>query len=999
DFLYFLDRYEKKINDESVKNTIIDLYRFLMSMPDPWGWADAAHSKDFDADQYLDFAKEYIVSDILYAREYYKQYTKALEDSGLKTEAEKSKDDISFADDLLAEILKDVSSGCKYIAQSKHRVANCGRSDAYLEIKERIKPCRDYAKKCIGDAKKFATLIDKEKLEKEYNLTASVLEICFNLVKKFSDIYAQKKAEENVVDFSDVEHLALKILQNEIARDEYREKFEYVFIDEYQDVNSLQEAIVQSLVRENNLFMVGDVKQSIYQFRLAEPQLFINHYHDYKKLRKSTDKAIDLNTNFRSKASVIDTVNHMFNSLMTETSCGIDYDEDAQLVKGSAYDGDINYPVKLEVLDSDNSEVDEIIAELKNTEKEAAHAVSVIKKYYNSPIYDDKKKCVRNLDYRDMVILLRTAKNRGEIFYKALVDADIPVYFDRGEGFFETIEIEILLNILRIVCNKKQDIPLLSVLSCPIFGFTADELAEIRLAHKDGSFNEAFFDGECQSEKQANFINMLNSLAKDVKAMPLASFINSLMLKTGYMDYCSALNGGDQRLANLKILVDKAGDYEKNNLNGLAGFISFVEMLKSRKNVDMGQAKAISESMNCVRIMTIHKSKGLEFPFVLVAGISSGARRGSKQNSLVTYHKDFGAAIKIVNPAANTFANTSLLTILKAKNEADDRAEAIRLLYVAMTRAKDILVFTAYNKIDENALNEYKMLIPSDRVNASDYFKMVYPLMPHSDIHLLDQGVIASSIAEGVSLSKEFEEKVQNISCEDEKISSIIDYPYFAESNKHKRKYSVSEIAEESRTGIMHKDLVIGDDDIIIACEVPEFAMRGDHKLSATEKGTAYHTVMEHIPFEESYNNIDAIKNLIADLNAKHILSDAESKCVDPKRIKAFFETDIGKRAMKAEKLYKEAPFTMKHHYDDSDVLVQGTIDCYFEEDGELVLVDYKSNYIDLENKEEAYKHLQENYLPQLKLYKEALEKICLKKVKQSALYLFGTGEVIEIKE
>ncbi len=1003
EFLDFIDCYEERPGDKTIRDMISSLHNFLMSMPDPWAWLDnAVNFGDKNVDKYLSFAKTEILSLLKDARQYYQNVVDMLINANCLKESEKAKADVAYVDTHISEIELDTIKGFESLLNDKHRAVTIRNQSAeYLAIAESVKGIRTNVNACLKDAKALAEGLNKETLLKECEKLAPVLKIYAKLVKRFDEIYKLKKNLEKNMDFADIEHYALAILQNDLVSSEYREKFKYVFIDEYQDTNSVQEALIKKVVSEHNLFMVGDVKQCIYKFRLSEPELFVSHYNDYKSNKDPNNRVIDLNKNFRSKESIINVVNEVFSKIMNEKSCGIIYDDAAKLVKGTKYSGPISYDPAMFILNSqDENEIDNAISEFRKNEFAAAHAVSIIQKYYNKEIYDDKKEIKRPLEYKDMVVLLPAVRNVGEIYYKAFLDANIPVYLDRGEGYFDTLEIEVFLNLLRIINNRKQDIPLLSVLTYPVFGFSSEDLARVRIAFPEGSFSEAFFKYAETNEKAASFVEKLNLFSTESKILPLADFIFKLLLSTGYADFELAKNGGEQRLANLKALVDKAEKFEENNLSGLAGFIDFVEMLSRNKaKIDIGQAKTINESMNCVRIMTVHKSKGLEFPFVLVSGIAENlSGHGEKRNYI--FHKDYGIALKLVNPKMRASTDTNIAKLIRLVKKKENLAERIRLLYVAMTRAQDILCFSAYTNAEEDKLNSKRNLVSGDLVNSKTYFDLLYPYIDSANVHIDNKNSLAALVAKNASSSSEFE-KVLNCGWNefhDPKVEEIMSYEYFDAPSNIKKKYSVSQIAEAARTGIEKLQFSCDDENLINVNDVPQFIEQSEHKLSGAERGTAYHTVMEHIPFTIEDKDIDSIKNFINGLADRNILSKAQADCVNPKKISAFFKSEIGKRAVSAKEIYKEAPFVMKHIYNGIEVLVQGTIDCYFEEDGEFVLVDYKSNYVDNDDKESSFEHLKEVYLPQLELYKEALEKITGKTVKQGVLYLFASGDALEIK-
>jgi len=1008
DFIYFLDCYDSSDDsDGAVRDMILRLHNFLMSMPHPWEYAEwAVNNGDELVLRYFDFAKERALLLLSKAIEYHRKFVGALESEGLDKLAAKAAEDLAYVEGLHAAIDQNPELGFELILE-KHTAQRISLKKTALEAREsEVKAYRDHAKDIIDGIKKSFGGLKLAQLRQEQAAMKRPISILFDLVKKFDDEFAEKKRLDKSLDFSDMNHFAISILENEDVCSEYKKQFKYIFIDEYQDTNSVQEAIITKIARENNLFMVGDVKQSIYKFRLAEPEIFMHYYCDYKSGKHEADKVIDLNMNFRSKANVIDSVNEVFSGLMTEESCGMVYDDAAALKKGSEYAGPIDYPVELRILNSGKrNDDDELVAELGKNELEALQAASLIKQYHGKLIHDDKTGQDRALDYKDMVILLRSTKYAGEVYYRTLLEADIPVYLDRSEGYFDSLEIQVFLNLLKIINNRKLDIPLLSVLCCPIFGFTANELAAVRifgneaLGKPKASFSEVFLEYSLINEKAGAFIRMLDELKKESEILPLADFIYGLLLKTGYGDFASSQNGGEQKLANLKALVDKAEKFENDNLSGLPGFIRFAEILaKNSKNIDIGPAKTLSESANCVRIMTIHKSKGLEFPFVLVSNLY-GSNITKSDSKTYAFHKEFGCAIKPVNPESNTYTDTKLLSILNMKKSLEARAEEIRILYVAFTRAVDVLQFSACKPVTESSFAEKDTILPGDVESAKQLLDLVYPCIPKERVKYTNKNSLAAFKKQSAETKESFRAAMEKGFAEykDKNISDFINYPYFSKEQAPKKKYSVSELAEKARTGMDHYTLS-SEDENVYYFETPQFFAEEKHHLNAAEKGTAYHAVMEHIDFSAENKDIDSIKAFIMSLSESNIITRAQAEAINPYRIKAFFESDIGRRAMATNELHREAPFVIKHNYDGHSVLVQGTIDCYFEEGGKYVLLDYKSNYIDKDNKEEEFVRLKESYIPQLELYKEALE-ITGKPVKEAVLYLFGTGDVLSIED
>ncbi|MBR5981503.1 MAG: UvrD-helicase domain-containing protein, partial [Firmicutes bacterium] len=839
----------------------------------------------------------------------------------------------------------------------------------------------------------------------------------------------------------DIEHFALRILENEEVSREYRETFDHIFIDEYQDSNMVQETLIERIARPDNVFRVGDVKQSIYKFRLAEPELFIHKYRDFKYRRVPDSEVIDLNSNFRSKKEVIGLVNRLFRSLMIRETTGMEYTDDEALVKGSSYEGPLAYPPKLYLIDTavpdegdpageaedapEEDGIDQEILDLKAAELEALNAVRVIRGYHGKTVWDDKKQTDRPLRYGDMVVLLRAVKGVGEVFYQKLTEAGLPVFLERTEGYFDVVEIQVFLNLLRIIDNRSQDIPLLSVLRSPVFGFDSSDLAAIRIWAKDRGevrkpYNRVFAEYQEEGpdgplkEKCRDFSAKLENWRRMSQHMPLGDFLWQLLTDSGYAAFASAVPAGTQRLANLRALADKAQAYETENAGGLYGFIQYIDALNSRGGkVDVGQVKILSENADVVRIMTIHKSKGLEFPFVLLAGL--GRRAGKSDTSRAAFHKDFGAALRLVDPKTGLYADPLSLRVIRRKKAAEELAEEIRVLYVALTRPRDIVLMSAAVRNARNVLEKAQNAVPGDIESSTMLVNAILPLLPDGSVELVSREAAAGQqkaqqktrIDLAEMLEHGFHPSEDDLPVTKEAIAHRLDFCYDPpQAQMEKRKYSVSQIAAMEREKLQALSKQLTPEEGQDPAEPQEIRERRDavpmflsaeKRMDAASRGTAYHTVMEHLPFTPEGRDPDSIRAFMDGFVSRGLLTQAEYAAVDPRRIAAFFGSQTGKEAVEAKELYKEAPFTIRHDMDGRRVLVQGTIDCYFRKGDGWVLVDYKSNYIDKDDLDAEMQRLRAEYLPQLALYREALEGVTGVPVKKAVLYLFGIDREISI--
>ena len=1044
-FRAFLDRYANSRGDLSVRNMITGFHTFLQSLPDPKAWTDqlAEDPDKFDS-LYWDLCLEQAERRLSLAQQYLKQASRELD--LLPDLQSKNDDDLSFVSSLYAMVRQGDLAGPRIALEDfsyRRMTPKKDEKEDWEQVKDAVTSLRDRAKTHVKYAKENCFLFSGEQLRKEREIGLPQLRTLISLTEEFSSRYGAKKDLLGVLDFSDIEHFSLRILESEDVRKEYREKFDHIFIDEYQDSNMVQETLISRIARPDNVFRVGDVKQSIYKFRLAEPELFLEKYAAFKAGKDPDAEVIDLNKNFRSKKEVIELVNRIFRALMTPQTTGMEYTDDEALQKGVAYDGPIVYPPQLYLIDTSVPEdeaagepdaeedqdaedgVDQEILELKAAELEAWNAVDLIRAYYGKPIFDDKQKTVRPLEYRDMVILLRAVKGVGEVFYQTLTEAGLPVFLERTEGYFDVVEIQVFLNLLRIIDNRSQDVPLLSVLRSPVFGFSASELAAVRIWAKArgevrAPYNRVFAayceegpDGPLK-EKCRAFSAKLEHWRKLSKYEPLGDFLWELLTDSGFASFASAVPAGPQRLANLRALADKAQAYESENAGGLYGFVNYIEAInKGGGKVDVGQVKILAESAPVVRIMSVHKSKGLEFPFVLLAGL--GKRFGKADPSKAAFHKSFGAALRLVDPRTGLYSEPLSMKMIRRKTAAESLAEEIRVLYVALTRPKDIILMSAAVKGAAKTLEKARGAVPGDMEGCTNFVSALLPLLPESAVTVVPREQAGKPRArerqQRIDLAEKLEHgfhpSADDLPVTKEDIARRLDFCYDPPADQQeKRKYSVSQIAAMEREKLQELPKKLTPEEAVP--DAPETSGRpeklpvflsADKGLSAASRGTAYHTVMEHLPFTPEGKDPDSIRAFMDGLVEKGLLTPAERAAVDPWRISAFFGSQIGREAMAAGELYKEAPFTMRHDLGGRHVLVQGTIDCYFRQGDGWVLVDYKSNYIDKENLEAEMQRLRAEYLPQLALYREALEGVTGQTVKKAVLYCFGIDKEISIDE
>ena len=1003
EFLEFLRAYASDRSEHALKENLLNLYTTIRSIPHPLQWLDT-HIKD------LDFSKErfgesplaqFIMQDLKTSvsqiLDGFRQAGQLAETAGTEGIYHKNQEDLEVLEPL-ERMAKtgDLEGIGRLLATFKANTMRAGKAEKedYEQIKEEMKASRDFSKKMISGLKEryFAQTMDTyvEDLQSVYP-AARYLQ---NLLLEFDRRFREAKLEKNLIDFSDIEHYALEILEHEEAAKEYREKFACIFIDEYQDSNVLQDTLIDRIRRENNLFMVGDIKQSIYKFRLAEPEIFQAKYQQYASGKNKFDTKIDLNQNFRSKGRVIAAVNGVFEKIMKG------YDQDAALYQGVPYEGELDYKTQLHIVDSritEDMDLDEDVAEMKNAQLEAHTAAGIIRELLGKPIFDVKKNCQRAVTKRDIVILMRGTKNYADVFQEIFTELDIPSYVDDSGGYFDTIEIQVFLNLLKVIDNKRQDLPLLSVLRSAIFHFSIDELIHVRLAYKDVSYFEAFqkfADGTEErelSEKCADVLEKLRIYREMAQVLPLEEFIWKLMWETEYYTYCGALPAGQQRQANLRALADKAKDFQETGRGGIYGFLTYIQALENRK-VPTGQVKLINENDDIVRIMTIHKSKGLEFPVVIAAGLGKRFNFNKTGKGFIA-HKDLGLGLTRVEYKEHWYRKTLMQTAIERKMRQEDLEEELRILYVAFTRAMDQLILLGTSKTIEDGQPK-----PSPAKNC--FLDYLIPLIQEGelDLHLHDRTQLT-----GESRQRgQNREKVRNYFLESAD-QSLLQEPLYQEIDRRfsfqyknlaalskKSKYSVTEL---SRMGSEHAEEEI-------ALRSPAF-LQGTQDFTAAQRGTIMHKVMECINFAQALSQTRAgkgeeyVRIQVKRMEEQELLLPDEAQAVECDKIAAFFQSDIGVRAAKADQLYKETEFNLLKEVDGTEVMVQGVIDCYFEEEDYLVLIDYKNSYVNKKDREQALRKLKQTYEGQVQIYQEALEIIRQKPVAEACLYLFSENDWI----
>ncbi len=1008
-FVDFIEAYSENRQDKKIQNLIHNTYQFIQSQPEPLKWLDETVEGLNTPDRYIELLKHNITFDINSAQEILEAAaTLTSEADGPLEYDEMIQNDISHLE-LLKESLHDIDLFVAKIRDIKHMrlktISKQRKEEVDEHLVDEVKALRKQYKDIVDDIKKFFEHKSLNDYIEDIKAVEPLMRELYTLVQSFTERYSEDKLDKNVVDFNDLEHLALNALDNEEVQSYYRKKYAYIFLDEYQDSNLVQETLISKIKREDNVFLVGDVKQSIYKFRLADPTLFMEKYHSYSKTAGSNNRRIDLKKNFRSRRDILEGINFIFESLMSEEFGEMTYDEDARLYTGIEF-GDIeDSSIEIQIIEGKYSG-DDILEELNAAEVEAKAIANTVKALIGKPSYDRKNDKYFDLDYKNMVILMRAISSWAPVFNDVFLKEGIPLFADFNGGYFDAIEIKMFVDLLRLIDNPYQDLPLLTVLRSPIFDFTIEELIEIRINSTTSYYYEAFFNYEGDlKEKIKQVTSQLNDWKQKSLYMKLDELLWHIMINTGYFQYVGAMPGGKSRQGNLRLLIDRAEQMEKNQHMGLFQFVQTVDKMH-KTNSEMGTAKIIGENENVVRIMSIHKSKGLEFPVVIVAGM------GKKFNLRDAYaevlmHKDLGIGPKFVDPKHRVTFDTLPKKMIKRQIKMESLSEEMRVLYVALTRAVDklILVGTAKNMETQskkwcrgdqthNLLNgqsylDWLMMILSKHPVSKPIWtlaeKNYLGLKSHPtnwSIKLLDRSALFTETVEVMDSLKEVLSKVDTYRDDniDEVLNEIFSYKYPYQLHELPSKFSVTELKQlENGTSTKLEPLNV----------VPKFMAKETPKTPA-EIGTLTHFIMQKLDRRNS-----DIKSQIDLLVEDEVILEEELKYVDVTRFEAFFESSLGKRYINSDNVFKEKAFVLKKKLEqtgDDDILIQGIIDCYFEEGDGIVLLDYKTDY--LYGDEEL---LVERYKKQLELYKEAIEVITSKPVIASYIYSFYKNKSINV--
>ena len=1053
EFLQFVESFATGRDDTKLEEMILRLYEYSGAYPDAESWLDAcaqSYQNALEEDSpFMTRLLTYIkncIRDMVVDMEYASELCESAD--GPAAYSNTISKDREIVNPLLgAESYEDFYQGFASLEKWPRLATNRDKTVDPDKV-EKVKDLRDGWKDAIKDMRNayFSQPLEEQKQDME--LCYPVVKMLVQLVKAFAKAFSEKKAEKNMIDFHDMEQFALQILTrkengifepSEVAK-EYQQQFAEVMVDEYQDSNLLQETIIMSVSRmtrgENNVFMVGDVKQSIYRFRLSRPELFMEKYDTYST-EEGACQRIDLHKNFRSRAEVLDATNAIFEQIMTKALGGITYDENAALYVGADYQEMPGNKTEILVFDTDSDM--ETAGKVSADEAKKLEARAIAEKIHilmeEQQVWDKELETFRTIEYKDIVLLSRSLKGYTDVVTKVFAEEGIPVFAESQEGYFETLEIRWILDYLRMLDNYRQDIPLAAVLKSPFGKCTNEELAQVRRGWENVSFHEAVLrtvgigwnEGskeqmvhpipEETTQKLKHIFTQMEGFRKIVPYTSIQDLLYKILKETGYQDYVSAMPGGEQRAANLDMLLVKAKTFEKTSYKGLFHFVRYMDQIK-KYELDTGEAGIFNEQMDAVRLMSIHKSKGLEFPVVIVCGMGKRFNTQDIRGSVVL-HPDLGIGIDAIDVERRTKAATLLKKVIQNESKLENLGEELRVLYVAMTRAKEKLILVGtFAKTQERVSgfadvqkNEDGALTFSRLTGANCYFDWVLPAAATISEKLIKLNIVTLDDVVSSEIVREeediFEKEIflRAIEAESgnetlkERLRLQLEYQYPYKEEQLKLKYSVSELKKRAMF-VEEEDQaeqLIQEEQLF----VPDFIAK-EEVLTGASRGSAYHKVMELLDFANDYD-AERLCAQIEVWKSEGYLENEMVECIKTEDILQFLSSDAGKRmheSAKNGKLFKEQPFVMgvdaKTIYPESEskelVLIQGIIDVFWEEEDELVVLDYKTDKV------WKAQQLVEKYQEQLHLYGKALHQMTGKAVKEKIIYSFTLREEIGLE-
>lgn len=1007
-FMHWADSYSGNRTDQRLEAMIMDMHSFIHSQPDPWGWVEQILG---NYELPLDDANPWLKRELDRRRE---MITEAFE---LLDRAVELAEDPEGPSEYLGALVNDMAQATRLDkaldlgaaqwnecvgAMCRTRLSPVSKARkaelSYFHI-DMVKDLRDEAWGILKKLREKAWAGPGSRTESDLKIVGANCRVLAGLISDFDKAYANLKSRAGAVDYSDLEHKALKLLESEALCSQYREYFSYLFIDEYQDSNGVQETLLKALQRNDNRFMVGDVKQSIYRFRLAEPQLFVSKLLSSTSEENALHRRIDLNRNFRSRREVIDTINTVFEAVMSPELGDVPYDQGARLIPGADYPPCTSANIQLTVLDLGTSESDDVPDGMEYTtaEWEARAMGRQILETVGTPIWDVRSSQWRTAVWDDIAVLLRAVRPWLNTLSRVFAEMNIPIRTEGGTGSEEAWELWVLINLFRLIGNSRQDLPLMVILRSPMGGFTASELAEIRGLHPDGTFREAVEAAGSGSStlkgRLEEFFALLDQWQEKCRTGSLGEFLWDLCETQGFMTYCQAMPGGAARKDRLIWAIRQADQRASRGGDTPEAFADHLETLVERGELPAGSD---SSEQGGVRIMSIHRSKGLEFPVVLLAGLGKKFNTADLREEVLR-HRELGFGLRYVDPEKRIRRGTLVTELIQDAVKSENLSEEMRILYVAMTRAMDRLYL--YGSV-QNLEKRFSHWLKGPELfflkNARSYLEWLMPALladasepepwygsrelqageSRLQVNLLSPSLLIGRPDIGVSLPEDGIQEGEDWNLE----GWPWVYPW-AQASRIPSKLSVTEINRMNTTPQGIESL----------SSMTPALPSGD--ISGAELGTLHHLVLQHLDLQGGLDE-PGIGSQLSAMVQKEILAQEDIPFIRTDWLASIFQSELGKRLLTSTQILREVPFVILRDYKElggdaeGDVLVQGVIDCCFKEPDGWVLLDYKTDSITKDT-------VQDKYGRQIRLYENALSELTGEPVKESWLYLIKAGESI----
>lgn len=982
------DIYSSRYDDTNLINIVYSIYRYIQSKKEPFEWLYNQVEKynSFDDiknnEYFLQIKQEILVilDELIQKCELAVNYSK----------------DIAYYDTLSQDldILQNlkihlVNNGYDYFVDEiknikLSKLATKKKDDDITKV-EVVKNIRDtIIKKGVDNLKEYK--IKSEQYIQDMKQCYPILKSLCKLVEDFDNRYNEKKLEKNIFDFNDLEQLTLKLLKNDRVRENIKSKYKYIFYDEYQDSNEVHNSIIQSISQKDNLFFVGDVKQSIYSFRLADPSIFMQKYESYKKDDNSIK--IDLSSNFRSTKQILDFCNKIFEIIINEQTSSMKYDEDAKLISNDKYCYNQEH-IQINLLDRDSEIEDDIALDLQKDDIMAQVTAKQILEIMNKD---------KSIKFSDIAVLKRSFSNSISAYQKAFRKYNIPVFIDYSSAIFEVLEVSIFIDLLKIIDNIRQDIPLISVMMSNVGGFTIQEITQIKsydiktkyfhqILLKYANDEEKKDDG--LSKKVSKFINKIANYTRLERYMRLDEFVEFVMIDSKYKDYVLSMKSGDMRFQNLSIVTEKAREFMQNENKSLFNFLTYINSILKNKS-DKEEPQKISENQNVVRIMSIHKSKGLEFPIVILNDIDKKFNTIDTKKQIVL-ESNFGIGVDYVNLQEDYYTKTLAKRCIINKIQKNNLAEEIRILYVALTRAKKVLflnTFTTSTTRKNIGLIE-KGIFTQNIMSINNYRDFIlYALQNdiknnnYNELYCINNIDVRYYLKDDVeyeNMEKSFYEKVKSIDISDDYVDYFnrkysFDYKY-KDDIKKEIKLSVTDISKEKNRYKIEKMIKYSD-------------YINKSNFTSDKIGTLNHLFLQYIDFTKSYDT-DILREQLENMVELEFITKEEAQVINLEDTLRFLSSDIGCRLKKAKKIYKEESFITNYN----GSILSGVVDLFFVEEDGIVLIDYKTDHILKESINDRALY----YKNQIELYKEAIQSSFDMIVKESYIYFLSVGEKVKI--